>query len=120
MLISGIELGGTVEGTEKLKNALWLLQKKSGKAFSLVREELGKIMVSERDSCDVSTTPVVVEISNQTALRSDTWLAGFIAKCACNAKAKHRPQASEECSNYQRKVMRQIGAPQEEIDSVPK
>ena len=120
IFISGIELfGGTDVGTEKLKDALWLLQKKSGNAFSLIREELGKITISERDWCDASKTPVVLEISNATELLSHTWLAGLMTKCACNAKARHRPQASEDCAKYQLKVMRQIGAPQEEIDSVP-
>jgi hypothetical protein len=120
VFISGIELsGGTAMGTEKLKSVLGLLQKKSGKAFSLVREEVGKIVISERDTCDVSKTPVVIEMSGQMALRSDSWLAGSITKCACDARAKHRPQASGDCSNYQVKVMRQLGAPPEEIDSVP-
>jgi hypothetical protein len=119
VFLSGIELrGGTDEGTEKLKSALGLLQKKSGEAFSLIREELGKITISTRDVCDDSKTPAVLEISNETELLSHTWLAGLMTKCACDAKAKRRLQASEDCAKYQLKVMRQIGAPQDETDSV--
>lgn len=123
VFLSGIELGGgTDEETEKVKNALLLLQEKAGTVFSLVRKEVGRIAILEHDGCDSKRTPIVLELSHQSTSHSPTSLAVRIAAEACYAKTRRgvtKTQQEDGCVKVRESLIRRLGAEREELDPDP-
>lgn len=124
-IYANVEIIGDPQFVGEVKAALILLEIKAKRSFSLVKEHIGKVEKSNQDLRDFKRTPAVIGLSNETTLRSTTWLAGSLAESACYSKEYHQPRSffdfSKEgpdkgCSHYRLGVMRRIGAPQEEID----
>ena len=123
---SNIQIVGERSMVDETTAALRLLQAKSPRAFSLVKDQIGTIEQSDQNWCNVDKTPSILEVNEQTVTRSTTWLAAAIAKGAYLSRGQRRGETSvalfqkdggtleEDTSRYHQKILSEIDAPKDE------
>jgi hypothetical protein len=110
------------EFTGKITRAMQLLQRRAAGAYSTLNANVGRIRAHRHSGMDVRARPPTITIARTTFDASLTWLASVLAHESMHSvqyKAR-RPhtgvEAEQECNQHQLSVLRQIGAPQSEIN----
>lgn len=130
----GIQICGDKAFIEQVERSLRLLREKSPDAFQLTQRFAPRIEQSSRSGMRAYADPPTFDLSPKTANYSDTWCAGSIAHDTYHSKLYHeylgahdgpvpdeewRGKAKElECIHFQARVLKDIGAPDYEIDYV--
>ncbi|MGA2506363.1 MAG: hypothetical protein ABSF80_02690 [Chitinispirillaceae bacterium] len=123
---------GSTEFKRQITKALTLLCEKAPKEYQVVKTYIGKIEENERSGMFAYKNPPTYQMSLKTSNYSVTWCASTIAhdsfhsKLYLDYKRKYGEpvpdtiwigiKAEKKCISFQIKVLRQIGAPQNEID----
>ncbi|MCE9618761.1 MAG: hypothetical protein K8R92_02500 [Planctomycetes bacterium] len=130
-LAAAIEVIGTDKFKSQISGALTLLKSKSPDAYKVVADNIGVIKQSEHSGMRADATPPVFEINDASAFYSPTWCASVIAHDSFHSKLYHdylkaHPgevpseawtghEAEKKCLEHQVKVLKSIGAPENEI-----
>ena len=118
----GIRLTGSPEFITQTRRALALLQAKAPGAFLKIQTYVGIIAEGQHSGMWVWEVPPRYEVGDPTAFYSVTWYASTIAHDATHSELYHNGQPWEGvevekfCDAYQLTVLKQIDAPQNEID----
>jgi hypothetical protein len=127
----------TIEGTpkfgEQVEKALTLLKARSSDGYGTVTNYIGIIQEYEHSGMQVHHTPPIFQLNTNSAFYSVTWCAGVIAHDSIHSKLyfdyKQRhpwsvwvpakvhcgDEAEHVCMEHQLSVLKQIGAPTNEI-----
>jgi len=128
----GLQIRGTTRFKEQVVSALILLRDKSPQAYGIVTGYVGVIKQSKRSGMWSDRVPPTFELADPTSFYSLTWCAGAIAHDSFHSKMFHDHRNSHEgttppdarnlqvdeekrCLAHQVQVLREIGAPREEI-----
>ncbi len=126
-----LKVQGSPKFGTQITNALALLQSKAPEAYQIVTNQIGIIQQSEHSGMWAYRVPPVFEIADPTTFYSVTWCAGCIAHDSIHSKLYHDYQrtnsaqvpdaiwtgagAEKQCLEHQVRVLKQIGAPTNEI-----
>jgi len=128
-----LEIRGTRRFKARVIQALTLLRSKTPHAYELATNNIGAISQSKHSEMAAYRKPPTFELNDQTAFYSVTWCAGSIAHDSLHSRfyfnyLKLHPgervvvhdawmgEAAEKlCCEHQLRVLRQIGAPTNEI-----
>jgi hypothetical protein len=126
-----IKIEGNEQFTAAVGKALALLKTKSPEAYRLASEYIGIIRQGKHSGMWAYLTPPMLEMGERTVNYSVTWCAGAIAHDSWHSKLYHDYQkvhsggvpdeiwggqeVEKRCMEHQLRVMRAIGAPEEEI-----
>ena len=129
---AGPEIVGDDQFIAHVESSLSLLQAKAPVAYTMVIKYIGKIEQGEKSGMWVEKKPPTFELNKNTALYSTTWCAATIAHDAYHSKLYHEYQekhpglvpadvysgqdAELKSIQHQVQVLKQIGAPQPEIE----
>jgi hypothetical protein len=129
---SEVEIVGDPAFKKRVAEALKLLREKSPEAYAVVKKYIGRIQQGERSGMWAERNPPTYEMSSRTAQHSLTWCAGTIAHDAYHSRLYHdylkdqgKPPpheywagapAERKCIRFQLQVLRQIGAPANEVE----
>jgi len=129
----GLSVRGTPRFRTRVTESLSLLRTKSPDAYQIVTNNIGAIAQSKHSGMAAYRKPPTFELNDATAYASITWCASCIAHDSLHARFYFtwlRFHASEKvvphdvwmganaealCSLHQVRVLRQIGAPSNEI-----
>jgi hypothetical protein len=129
----GIQIAGSVAFVAHTHSALQLLEERDYAAFQKIQTYVGVIKQGQHSGMWVWENPPRYEVGDATAFSSVTWYASTIAHDATHSElyalyyADHPGESVPQdvygsvdveifCNAYQLKVLKQIGAPQSEID----
>ena len=123
---------GTPQFDEQVGQALALLKAKSPAAYALATNQVGIIREGTHSGMRAGKEPPVFDLNARSAFYSISWCAGVIAHDSFHSKLYHdykqahwafvprkvwTGQAAEaQCLEHQLRVLREIGAPDNEID----
>jgi len=126
-----LKVQGSGKFGAQIANALALLQAKAPEAYQIVTNQIGIIQQGEHSGMWAYRVPPVFEIADPTTFYSVTWCAGCIAHDSIHSKLYHDWQrtnsspvpdgvwtgaaAEKQCLEHQVRVLKQIGAPTNEI-----
>jgi hypothetical protein len=138
-----VEIRGNTRFKNQVVNALVLLKSKSPDAYAIVTNYIGIIEQAKHSGMKAYAKPPTFHLNGRTAYYSVTWCASAIAHDSFHSKLfhdyldKHRSQApgdalksdwglvpdhiwigeaaEKQCVEHQLQVLREIGAPGEEI-----
>jgi hypothetical protein len=102
--------------------ALSLLKAHAPQAYQKIQTYVGIISQGEHSGMWAWEDPPRYEVGDPTAFSSVTWYASTIAHDATHSELYHNDQewegipAEQFCNAYQLEVLKQIGAPQSEIE----
>ena len=117
-----VQIIGNADFVAQTRLALYLLETRAPDAYQKVQTYVGIIMQGEHSGMWAWEDPPRYEVGDRTAFASVTWYASTIAHDATHSELYHNGQEWEGipveqfCNAYQLEVLKQIGAPQGEID----
>jgi hypothetical protein len=117
-----VQIIGNADFVAQTRLALYLLETRAPDAYQKVQTYVGIIMQGEHSGMWAWENPPRYEVGDRTAFASATWYASTIAHDATHSELYHNGQewegipAEQFCNAYQLEVLKQIGAPQGEID----
>ena len=127
----GPKIVGDKQFTAHVESSLLLLQEKAPDAHAMVIKYIGSIEQGEQSGMWVEKQPPIFELNKNTALYSITWCAATIAHDSFHSKLYHEykekypgpvpadvysgQDAELKSIQHQIQVLKQIGAPQDEI-----
>jgi hypothetical protein len=117
-----ILITGSPEFRQQTLQALALLEAKAPDAYLKVQTYVGIIAEGQHSGMWAWEDPPRYEVGDPTAFYSVTWYASTIAHDATHSELYHNGQEWEGvevekfCNGYQLTVLKEIGAPQNEID----
>lgn len=123
-----LKIIGEEKFVETIKRSLNILRYQAPGAFTMVRQHVGKIQQGKPTRMWTSENPPTMTIDRKSAYHTDTFTAGIIVHEACHSKLYKEGGNADpedydaiqkeelECIEYEKNVLRQIGAPQYEIE----
>ena len=127
-----LRVQGSAKFGTQITNALAILESKAPEAYKIITNQIGIIQQGEHSGMWAYRVPPVFEIADPTAFYSVTWCAGSIAHDSMHSKLYHDylltnsapvpdsiwtgANAEKICLEHQVRVLKQIGAPTNEIN----
>ena len=127
------EIIGSAQYSNRVHQALLLLESHDANAYAIVTNNIGRITEGEHSGMWAYQNPPTYEMSDVTAFHSLTWCAATIAHDSYHSKLYHDYKsahagesvpdeiwigrtAEQQCMQHQIEVMKRIGATQRELD----
>jgi hypothetical protein len=117
-----VQIIGSSDFVIQTRLALSLLETKAPEAYRKIQTYVGLIEQGQHSGMWVWEEPPRYEVGDATAFSSLTWYASTIAHDATHSELYHNGQewegipAEQFCNTYQLEVLKQLAAPQDEID----